>query len=234
MAITRAASVSVSHGFALDGAGSAAGTNGLTIGSRVNNVVFAALGSGPRAIENFSGSGIRFLGGSTGSDLTGIVSRRNGIGLSMAAGDYRGTRITASTFDLSRSLGVLLDGAKNLQFGGANSGGANLGNLISGGMLRGDASNGLLLRGNLTGSRVQGNTIRYHLGEGMVMANARGVQIGGSAPGVGNTITANFARGLLATGVSQGSTVHGNTIAGNVQGDVATRNARGLFVVRGP
>jgi hypothetical protein len=232
LTVSRAASVAFAGGLGLDGTGTAAGSSGLTIGARVNNVVFSALGSGSRTIQNFSGSGIRFLGGSTGSELTGLVSRRNGIGLSAATGDYSGTQITANVFDMSRGLGVLLDGTRNLQFGGANSGNNPRGNLISGGLLRGAASNGLLLRGNVAGTRVEGNTVRHHLGDGIILSNARGVTVGGSAAGVGNEVAMNFGRGIVATGVASGSTVHGNTVASNATGNLAIRNARGLSVPR--
>jgi hypothetical protein len=227
LTLSRAASVAIGDGLALDGTGTATGTSGLTIGRGVNNVVFSALGSATRTIQNFSGSGIRFLGGSTGSMLTGIVSRRNAVGLSMAAGDYRGTRITGNTFEANRSVGVLLDGTRNLLFGGANAGATVLGNRITGRLLTGEGSTGMTIRGRAFGTLVQGNTITYHLGDGLRLADARGVTIGGQSPGVGNTISVNLGAGLSVTGACQGSTAEGNTVRSNRRGNGEPPSLRG-------
>ncbi|MFM7138338.1 MAG: beta strand repeat-containing protein, partial [Planctomycetota bacterium] len=227
LTVSRAAGVAVQDGFALDGLGTPAGTNGLTIASRVNNVVFAAVGAASRSIGNFSGAGIRFLGGSTGSLLTGIVSRNNGIGLSMAAGSYLGTQITANSFEASRRVGVLLDGARNLQFGGANSGGSVLGNQITGRLAAGANSTGMVIRGTAFGSHVEGNTIRHHLGDGLRLVDARGVLIGGPASGVGNTISINVGAGLSVAGGCGGTLVQGNTVASNLRGNGVPPRLRG-------
>ncbi|MCE2726419.1 MAG: cadherin domain-containing protein [Planctomycetaceae bacterium] len=226
LTVARAASVAVNDGLSLDGQGTAAGSNGLTIGSRVNNVVFAALGGAVRTIRNFSGAGIRFLGGSTGSVLTGVTSRNNGIGISVAPGNYRGTRISGNGIEASRSVGVSLDGARNLLVGGANSDGVTLGNRITGRLATGERSTGMVLRGNLFGSLVQGNTIRHHLGDGLRLVDARGVTIGGSAQAVGNTISINVGAGISVTGNCVGSTAQGNTVGSNLRGNGQPRSLR--------
>jgi hypothetical protein len=227
LTVSRAASVAVSDGLDLDGTGTRPGTSGLTIGSRVNNVVFAALGAASRTIENFPDAGIRFLGGSTGSVITGITSRRNGIGVSMAEGDYRGTQVTASSFEANRRLGVLLEGTRNLRFGGANAGGSVLGNRVTGRLLTGHESSGVMIRGRAFGTLVQGNSIGYHLGDGMRLVDARGVTIGGAAPGVGNTISVNLGAGLRAMGDCSGSIAVGNTVGRNLRGNGEPPSLRG-------
>jgi hypothetical protein len=159
--------------------------------------------------------------------ITGITSRRNGIGVSMAEGDYRGTQVTASSFEANRRLGVLLEGTRNLRFGGANAGGSVLGNRVTGRLLTGHESSGVMIRGRVFGTLVQGNSIGYHLGDGMRLVDARGVTIGGAAPGVGNTISVNLGAGLRAMGDCSGSIAVGNTVSRNLRGNGELPSLRG-------
>ena len=125
----------------------------------VNNVVFSALGSATRTKRNFFGSGIRFLGGSMGSTLTGIVSRQNGIGLSMAPGDYRGkafgTLVQGNTIRNHLGDGLRLIDARGVTIGGAASG---LGNTISV-----NHGAGMSIAGACVGSTAEGNTVVSNL-----------------------------------------------------------------------
>lgn len=225
LAVSRAASVAVNGAFQLNGAGTALGTNGLTIGKGVNNFVFSSLGVGSRTIENYSGSGIRFAGGSTNSTITGVVSRRNGTGISFDAGIYAGTRVQNNTFDANARYGVVLDNATNLLLGGAA---VNAGNRIINSTAWKAYSTGIQASGNLAGTRVQGNTISGNAGNGVVLVAARGITIGGATPHAGNTIHTNGGFGLLASGVSHGSLVQGNGMTGNRMGAVNVKAAKGL------
>ena len=227
LAVSRASSVAVNGAFHLNGTGTAIGSHGLSIGAGVNNVVFAAIGSGSRTIQNFSGSGIRFAGSSTYSTITGIVSRGNGTGISFAPGVYTGTRVQDNTFDANARYGVVLDGATNLLFGGTA---VNAGNRIINSTAWKAYSTGIQAGGNLAGTHLQGNTISGNAGNGIVLVAARGITIGGATPGAGNTILANNGFGLLASGISNGSVVQGNAIAGNRMGAVNVRAAKGLRV----
>jgi hypothetical protein len=228
VSLSRAGSVAVNHAFHLDGSGTAKNANGLTIGRGVNNVVFSTLGSGARTIQNFSGSGISFAGGSVGSTITGIVSRGNGAGLSFGAGSYAGTRVQDNTFDANLRQGVSLDNATGLLLGGTA---ANAGNRIINSTAWKAYSTGIQASGNSAGTLVQGNMISGNTGNGVILVAARGITIGGSSPNAGNTIQNNGGFGLLATGVSTGSLVQGNTITGNRMGAVNTKAAKGLRVV---
>ena len=225
LAVSRGSSVAVHGAFHLNGTGTAAGANGLTIGRGVNNFVFATLAGGSRTIHNFSGSGIRFAGGSTGSTITGIVSRGNGTGLSFAAGSYTGTRVQDNTFDANIRYGVLLDGATNLLIGGSS---VNAGNRIINATAWRAYSTGIQASGNSSGTLVQGNTISGNSGNGVVLVAAKGITIGGVATNAGNTIRNNLGFGLLATGISNGSLVQGNAITANRMGAVNVKAAKGL------
>jgi hypothetical protein len=85
----------------------------------------------------------------------------------------------------------------------------------------------MTIRGRAFGTLVQGNTITYHLGDGLRLADARGVTIGGAAPGVGNTIAVNIGAGLSATGACLGSTAEGNTVRSNRRGNGEPPSLRG-------
>ncbi|NBW97271.1 MAG: hypothetical protein EBR28_11210 [Planctomycetia bacterium] len=227
VSVGRAGSMAVNGAFHLDGAGLAAGANGLTIGAGVNNVVFAALGSGARTIRNFSGSGIRFAGGSTNSLITGIVSGGNGSGISFGAGNYAGTRVQGNTFDANARYGVVLESATNLLLGGTTVG---AGNRIINSTAWKAYSTGIQASGALAGTLVQGNTISGNAGNGVVLAAARGITIGGSAAGAGNAISTNGGFGLLASGASSGSLVQGNSVTGNRMGPMSVKAAKGLLL----
>jgi hypothetical protein len=228
VSLSRAGSVAVNDAFHLDGTGTARNANGLTIGRGVNNVVFSTLGGGARTIQNFSGSGISFAGGSVGSTITGIVSRGNGAGLSFGAGSYASTRVQGNTFDANLRQGISLDNATGLLLGGTA---ANAGNRIINSTAWKAYSTGIQASGNSAGTLVQGNTISGNAGNGVMLVAARGITIGGSATNAGNTIQNNGGFGLLASGISTGSLVQGNTITGNRMGAVNTKPAKGLRVV---
>ncbi len=230
--LARASATSIEAGFALDGTRAGRGASGLTIGRRVNDVVFAALGtaSAPaRTIQGFAGSGVLFQGGSTGSVLTGLSLVGNGVGISAAAGDYAGSVIRGTSIEASRRIGIDLRSARGLLVGGAEPG---AGNHIAASTAARASSTGIRATGTLTGTRLEGNAIRDNAGSGVVLAAARGISVGGAVVGAGNTITGNGGFGLVASGACSGSVVEGNLLDGNTRGPLNVRRARGLTVVR--
>ncbi|MFM7040647.1 MAG: hypothetical protein ACKO35_00435, partial [Planctomycetaceae bacterium] len=147
LTIAKAASVSLSEGIRLDGTDTAAGTSGLVIGKNVNNVVI----SGQSTFTEFPGSGIRFLGGSRGSRVTGVVSYRNGTGLQIDAGNYKGTVIGGSAFFSNTGDGVTMEAAQGITIGGSATGDGNAA-VFNGGY-------GINATGTSTGSVLTGNQI---------------------------------------------------------------------------
>lgn len=117
ISVAKASRVVVGAGLTLDGAGTAAGASGLVIGANVPNVVFSPL-SGARTISGFGGAGIRFLGGSTGSRITGVTSTGNGTGLLLGPGAYRGTVVVGNSFSDNVGTGVSLRAARGVTIGG--------------------------------------------------------------------------------------------------------------------
>ena len=152
LTLSAATSVAVNQSLALDGTGTSLGDDGLVIAANVNNVVFSPAASGnARAISGFSGSGIRFVGGSTGSRITNLSSIGNGVGLLVDAGSYSGTVISGNSFIGSTGDGVTLNAAKGITIGGTATGASNA--IIF------NAGYGLNASGSSTGSVVEGNQL---------------------------------------------------------------------------
>ena len=75
--------------------------------------------------------------------------------------------------------------------------------------------------GLYTGTVITGNSFSENTGNGVTMSAARGISLGGSAAGAGNTIIFNGGFGLAASGVSNGSILVGNQISNNAVANVA-------------
>jgi hypothetical protein len=72
-------------------------------------------------------------------------------------------------------------------------------------------------------------------GNGLVLAQAQGILVGGLSPANGNIIVGNSGFGLLAFGLCNRSQVIRNTIANNAGGNVNIARAQGLrFIPRRP
>ena len=124
--LSAAKSVAVNDALTLDGMGTAAGTSGLVIGANVNNVVFKpAAKDNARTISGFTGNGIQFLGGSTGSRITNVTSTGNGTGLLVSPGVYTGTVISGNSFSSNLGNGVTLTAARGITLGGPAAGVGN-------------------------------------------------------------------------------------------------------------
>ena len=217
--LSAAKSVAVNDALTLDGMGTAAGTSGLVIGANVNNVVFKpAAKDNARTISGFTGNGIQFLGGSTGSRITNVTSTGNGTGLLVSPGVYTGTVISGNSFSSNLGNGVTLTAARGITLGGPAAG---VGNTIifNGGF-------GLNASGTSTGSLVQGNQISNNVRGNVANFAARNwfTQIS-SAPGLTLRVDAmsqaaavsqqlglySFGTAIVVNGVSIGSTGAVNT-----------------------
>jgi hypothetical protein len=155
------------------------------------------------------------------------ISANAGWGL-YASGTLSGTQVHNNSIDGNGKFGVYLEGATGLLLGGTAP---NAGNRIVNTTAWGRYSTGVYATGNLFGTRVEGNTIRANGGNGVTLANAQRITIGGPGAGAGNLIDSNGGFGVSASGTCTGSLVQGNLITGNAFGTVNVRNAKGIRVV---
>ena len=199
-----------------------------------NTVVGAGVGLlGPslqKAVQLPNGKG----GISIGSGVSDVAI---GSGLSVPGG-------YSAAVAYNNGAGITINGASNVSLEGTKvesnakggiqiKGGTNvlIGTETAPNLISGNTGFGVLASGTLTGSAVSGNLITRNTGNGVRLQAAKGLLVGGTANGSGNTITRNKAFGLLATGNCSGSTVEGNTIERNTAGNTNVANSSGLVVV---
>jgi mucin-19 len=210
--ITSAGGVTTNSTVKLDGSASGAKANGLSIAAGVNNVVMKASGS---LIRNYTNAGI-FLGGSTGSTLSGFTSRDNGVAGLQASGAFAGTTISGNSLRFNQS-GAVLSGVQGLAVNGGNT-------------ISDNTVAGLSVSGNSDGTVIAGNTVANN-SVGISLSDATNLEVSGKG-GSGNTLSSNVNYGLFATGTCDGSVVAGNTITKNAQGIVLSA-AKGLAINTG-
>jgi parallel beta-helix repeat protein len=139
-----------------------------------------------------------------------------------ATGGLTGASILRNTITNTVLVGIYAQNATGLAVGRAGEG-----NTITGGTARGLYSTGIYVTGTAAGSRVQDNTVSGN-GSGVMLVDARGVLVGGTADADRNTITGNRGYGLFALGNCTGSVVQRNVISGNGR-NVLTARAFGLI-----
>jgi parallel beta-helix repeat protein len=90
---------------------------------------------------------------------------------------------------------------------------------------------GVYVAGKVNGTCVQGNSISTNATDGVMLAQAQSLMLGGSDAGAGNPIVLNQGYGLYAHGVCKGSVVQANTIVANAQGSVNLTNSKGITYI---
>ncbi|MDR3638369.1 MAG: right-handed parallel beta-helix repeat-containing protein [Isosphaeraceae bacterium] len=109
---------------------------------------------------------------------------------------------------------------------------------VNGNTMTNSATAGILAKGKLAGGEVQDNIVTESRHYGVVLQRASGLSLGGTTPSAGNTITLGTRwrgwglpqTGLVALGVSSGTNVQGNTIAGNNGNGVRVNNTVGITI----
>jgi lipocalin len=124
--------------------------------------------------------------------------------------------------------------------GGIRFAGGSQGSRITGVTSVGNGVGLLVGPGVYRGTVVSGSGFSGNVGHGVSLQAARGLTIGGRAPGAGNAIVSNGGFGVAATGRCTGSLVVGSEIgdnalgqvekflAGTLSGNLLTQNATGL------
>ena len=188
--------------------------DGQRVAGAANGLVFTATAAGSTVrslgIANFTrGAGI-FMA-AAGMDVAGNTLTNNSFGIT-ASGGLSGSQIRGNTISQITTFGIYLASSTGLTVGSTTVG---QGNTVTGGTGRQVYSTGLYATGNLAGTRVIGNTFSGNVGSGVMLVNATGITVGGTAAGSGNIITNNRAFGFYASGTSTGSSAVSNTITGN-------------------
>ena len=210
-------------------AGITSANNGT--GLRVDAGSYAATSVTGCTFQNNRNTGVTLTnarGLALGTAAAGNIISANANWGIYASGNLSGTQVQNNAVDGNGRFGVFLNAATGLLLGGTAP---NTGNRIVNTAAWGAYSRGVYATGNLAGTLVQGNTIRANGGDGVMLADARRITIGGPGAGAGNVIDTNGGYGVDARGLCTGSLVQGNTITGNARGSITVRNAWGIRVV---
>jgi parallel beta-helix repeat protein len=190
----------------LDGASTLA-ADGLTVGAGANSVVLNGLNL---TLKNFD-SGLKFLGGSTGSTIKGLTISGNANGIELVGGSFSGTVISGNTITLNDQNGIVAaGGVTSLTIGGTTGSAANA--------ISFNGSSGVAVApGTYTNTKITGNVISSNARSGIFgNGGAAGLTIGGTATGAGNTIISNNEDGVFFdAGTYTGTVIQGNTISSN-------------------
>jgi parallel beta-helix repeat protein len=214
----------VANGFTVAASAAQTSIRSVTIanfgrGSGIWSAAAQAVFDGNVLSGNFNGISLIGGAGTTVSANTIIASGNWGV---YATGGLTGASILRNTITNTVLVGIYAQNATGLAVGRAGEG-----NTITGGTARGLYSTGIYVTGTAAGSRVQDNTVSGN-GSGVMLVDARGVLVGGTADADRNTITGNRGYGLFALGNCTGSVVQRNVISGNGR-NVLTARAFGLI-----
>lgn len=183
------------------------------------------------------GEGTNNLIGGTSAADRNVISGNGGSGITIArnvsdvriVGNYIGTDANGNS-PITNIVGIYVDGASNVQIGGAS---ANERNLISGN-LRSDGKTGVgvwlangahdnVVQGNYIGTNAAGNASVPNLsaihdaGANNVIGGPQGTTPGGACTGACNLLSGNAANGLVIQG-GRRSLVQGNFFGLNKSG----------------
>jgi hypothetical protein len=192
--------------------------SGFARGNGIWSAAASAVFSDNRLAGNYNG--IALVGGA-GTTVSGNAITVSGNWGVYATGSLAGTSLVGNTITSTVLVGIFLQNATGVAVGRAGAG-----NTITGGTARGLYSTGIYVAGTSAGTRLQANMVSNN-GSGVMLVDARGVLVGGTADAARNTITGNRGYGLFATGNSTGSVVQRNVISGNGR-NVLTAKAFGL------
>ncbi|MGO9919363.1 MAG: hypothetical protein ACLQIB_32270, partial [Isosphaeraceae bacterium] len=206
------------------GIGIVAGASGNTIGG---STATPGTGAGNLISGNnaASAAGIEITGtGASNNVIEGNVLGLNSAGAALA--NYYGVEINSS------ASGNTIGGLTSTP--GTGAGNVISGNAASGVFLTTTAGNNTLIEGNLIGLAADGTTRRGNTA-GVFINWGFNTQIGGTAVGAGNVISANATGILLSTSGSDLNTViEGNYVGTDVTGTLAKGNSTGIDVGGSP
>ncbi len=204
------------------------GTNAAGTAAKPNPI--GVLISGGAANNTIGGIAVGSRNVISGNGSDGVTISDSGTIGNVVQGNYIGTN-AAGTEAVGNVTGVqITDGANNTIGGNVISGntGGGLG-------ITGSTATGNLVLGNIVGLNAAGTADLGNVTDGVAVFNASGNTIGGTAPGAGNVISGNNARGVVLGGNgSTGNFVLGNLIGTDITGTIDLGNdLDGVFVSGG-
>jgi len=188
-------------------------------------------------VGNGGGDGLSISAG--GSTVEGLAFERfqNGIHLTsvggnVITGNFIGTGPSGTGNTGGNGTGILVEDTGSDRIGGNNPANRNI--------ISANSYQGILIDNGSTGNRVQGNWIgldvtgENRLGnyDGVVLTNAPGTTIGGTADGAGNVISGNAVTGIVLG--ASGDLIQGNLIGTDVSGTMPLANNDDGVTVSGP
>jgi parallel beta-helix repeat protein len=170
-----------------------------------SNVVGGVTAGSGNVISGNGDAGVLLLGNN--GNVTGNMVQGNIIGLDVTGANLLG----------NGDAGVGIDGAANNQVGGTAAGARNVisANGGEGIYVQNTGSTNNIIQGNYIGTDQTGMVGRGNTYSGVTLDGTAANRIGGSAPGAGNLIAANYNRGIYLLAASW------NTIQGNFIGTAA-------------
>jgi len=190
------------------------GQNGISISTSSSNII-GGIVTGARNVIS-------------GNAVNGISILQLGDGNNLVQGNYIGTDIAGTKAVANTQTGVRIQGRFNT-IGGAITGAGNLisGNGQQGIWLIGTGGNvsGNIIQGNIIGLNAAGSGGLANGNAGIGISGASANQVGGTAAGARNVISANNDAGifLVAAGAT-GNAIQGNFIGTDPSGAVARGN----------
>lgn len=202
-------------------------TGTLVQGNTITGNTTAGVSLAPAAAGTVSGLTI----GGTGTGTGNTIESNDAVGLLVGPGTFTGTLVQGNSIRSNSSHGVSLAPAAGTLAGLTIGGGTAAANTVGG-----NGGDGVhAAAGAYTSTLVQANTISTNTGAGVRLAAGSGSLLGlaiggGKAAGLGNTLAANTAGGVLAEpGTYTGTLVQGNTISGGGVG-ISLSAAQGITV----
>jgi hypothetical protein len=249
IAVNDGADNNIIGGSQLDGTGNVIAGSGIglriegatTTGTVVRGNIIGLGADG--STQTFMSTGVDIDSGASGTLLGGETEGQGNIisGISAYAVTL-GTSVM-NTVIAGNIIGLAADGAT----AAPNQGGISLsligngneigvpgaGNIISGNEGAGILLNGLIsssnrIRANIIGLAADGATVVPNGGDGMTLAAASDIQVGGAAAGEGNIIAGNSSSGISLTTVSD-SKIEGNLIGVNAAGLAKPNSGSGVY-----
>jgi hypothetical protein len=154
-------------------------------------------------------------------------------------GNYVGTDATGSAALPNGTDGILLTGGASANtVGGAVSGVGNLisGNAHAGVHIVGSPTSGNVVAGNVVGLNAAGTgELHNGSGDGVLIEDAAGNTVGGTAAAARNVLSGNFFSGVEVSGANAaGTLIEGNYIGRNASGSASVANtAQGIEIDSG-